>query len=123
MGTSATIVPVRQVSCAAAGDWLGITLSIHPGAAGAGATGSWPRGPGRLTRIQSDIVQRGRLPLLTSSDPGQPSYDPLGLPLVPGLIELVTAASSAPGERHADVSLCSAAIAAVGSRQRGGRGK
>jgi hypothetical protein len=36
-----------------------------------------------------------------SSDPGGPSYDPEGLPLVPGLIEVITAASSAPGQRHA----------------------
>ena len=36
-----------------------------------------------------------------SSDPAQPSYDPDGLPLVPGLIEVVTAESSAPGQRHA----------------------
>jgi len=36
-----------------------------------------------------------------SSDPGGPSYDPDGLPLVPGLVEVVTAASSAPGQRHA----------------------
>jgi len=36
-----------------------------------------------------------------SSDPAGPSYDPEGLPLVPDLIEVVTAESSAPGERHA----------------------
>lgn len=36
-----------------------------------------------------------------SSDPAQPSYDPEGLPLVPGLVELVTTDSSAPGQRHA----------------------
>jgi ASPIC and UnbV/FG-GAP-like repeat len=36
-----------------------------------------------------------------SSDPGAPSYDPKGLPLVPGLVEVVTRASSAPGQRHA----------------------
>jgi hypothetical protein len=35
-----------------------------------------------------------------SSDPAQPSYDPEGLPLVPGLIEVVTAETTAPGERH-----------------------
>jgi hypothetical protein len=35
-----------------------------------------------------------------SSDPALPSYDPLGLPLVLGLIELVTQESSAPGQRH-----------------------
>ncbi|MFL5968718.1 MAG: FG-GAP-like repeat-containing protein [Gaiellaceae bacterium] len=36
-----------------------------------------------------------------SSDPKLPSYDPAGLPLIPGLIELITKESSAPGERHA----------------------
>jgi hypothetical protein len=36
-----------------------------------------------------------------SSDPDGPSYDPDGLPLVPGLVEVITKASSAPGERHA----------------------
>jgi hypothetical protein len=36
-----------------------------------------------------------------SSDPALPSYDARGLPLVPGLVELVTDASSKPGERHA----------------------
>jgi hypothetical protein len=35
-----------------------------------------------------------------SSDPGGTSYHPHGLPLVPGLIEVVTLASSAPGQRH-----------------------
>jgi len=39
-----------------------------------------------------------------SSDPGGPSYHPDGLPLVPGLIEVVTAESSAPGERHAHLA-------------------
>jgi hypothetical protein len=33
-----------------------------------------------------------------SSDPELPSYHPHGLPLVPGLIELITAENSAPGE-------------------------
>jgi hypothetical protein len=35
-----------------------------------------------------------------SSDPAAPAYDPEGLPLVPGLMEVVTPASSAPRERH-----------------------
>jgi hypothetical protein len=35
-----------------------------------------------------------------SSDPGLPSYSREGLPLIPGLIELITPGSSAPGERH-----------------------
>jgi hypothetical protein len=40
-----------------------------------------------------------------SSDPHGPAYDPEGLPLVPGLIEVVTKESSAPGERHANLAL------------------
>jgi hypothetical protein len=35
-----------------------------------------------------------------SSDPNAPSYDRDGLPLVDGLVEVITDASSAPGERH-----------------------
>jgi len=35
-----------------------------------------------------------------SSDPDGPSYDPDGLPLEEGLVEVITEASSAPGERH-----------------------
>ena len=36
-----------------------------------------------------------------SSDPSLPSYDKEGLPLVPGLIEVVTKETAAPGGRHA----------------------
>ncbi len=36
-----------------------------------------------------------------SSDPSLTSYDKEGLPLVPGLIEVITKESSAPGQRHA----------------------
>jgi hypothetical protein len=39
-----------------------------------------------------------------SSDPALPSYSRYGLPLVPGLIELVTENSSLPGERHAHLN-------------------
>ena len=39
-----------------------------------------------------------------SSDPELPSYHPDGLPLEPGLAELVTAASAAPGARHAHLA-------------------
>ncbi len=35
-----------------------------------------------------------------SSEPGERSYHPDGLPLIPGLIEMITRESSAPGERH-----------------------
>ena len=36
-----------------------------------------------------------------STDPSRPSYNKEGLPLVPGLIEVITRESSAPGQRHA----------------------
>jgi hypothetical protein len=39
-----------------------------------------------------------------SSDPAGPAYDPDGLPLVPGLVEVVSDASAAPGERHAHLA-------------------
>lgn len=39
-----------------------------------------------------------------SSNPGAPSYDPEGLPLEPGLVEVVTEKSSAPGERHQELA-------------------
>jgi hypothetical protein len=39
-----------------------------------------------------------------SSDPGASHYHPDGLPLEAGLIEVITTASSAPGERHAHLA-------------------
>jgi hypothetical protein len=39
-----------------------------------------------------------------SSNPSGPSYHPRGLPLEPGLIEVITAESSAPGQRHAHLA-------------------
>ncbi len=36
-----------------------------------------------------------------SSDPFGPAYHTNGIPLVPGLVEVITAESSAPGQRHA----------------------
>jgi hypothetical protein len=39
-----------------------------------------------------------------SSDPSGPSYHPHGLTLRPGLIEIITAKTSAPGQRHAHLA-------------------
>jgi hypothetical protein len=39
-----------------------------------------------------------------STDAAGPAYHPDGLPLVPGLIELITAQSAAPGGRHAHLA-------------------
>src|SRR5205823_3768417 len=49
--------------------------------------------------------QRGQ-----SSDPSNPTYDPLGLPLEPGLIEIVTAQTAAKGGRHAGLPVGSIAL-------------
>jgi hypothetical protein len=40
-----------------------------------------------------------------SSDPSGPAYNAMGLPLEPGVVEVITEASSAPGERHAHLAL------------------
>ncbi len=39
-----------------------------------------------------------------SSEPDGPSFDPDGLPLEPGLVEVITTESSAPGERHEELA-------------------
>ena len=39
-----------------------------------------------------------------SSDPDGPSFDPDGLPLEPGLVEVITAETSTPGERHEELA-------------------
>src|SRR5437870_1160756 len=48
-----------------------------------------------------------------SSDSGQPSFDPMGLPLEPGVIEVITPASSAPGQRHADLVAAGAQLGEI----------
>jgi hypothetical protein len=52
--------------------------------------------PLSLIRYLAERVQQ--------SDPELPSYDPGGLPLIDGLIELITEDSSRPGERHAHLA-------------------
>jgi hypothetical protein len=59
--------------------------------------------PITLVRYMGQLGQR--------SDAGAGSFHPDGLPLVPGLIELVTEASSAPGERHAALARYVGAVA------------
>lgn len=46
------------------------------------------------------------------SDPQAARYHPLGLPLIPGLIELVSSSSSAVGQRHAGLSAGQIAVLA-----------
>jgi hypothetical protein len=54
---------------------------------------------GRPITVIREMALRGQ-----SSDENLPNYDPFGLPLVPELVELVTAESSAEGERHAHLA-------------------
>jgi hypothetical protein len=49
-----------------------------------------------------------------SSDSGGPSYHPDGIPLQPGIIEVITAASSAGGERHEHLAEYVGEIAILG---------
>jgi hypothetical protein len=51
-----------------------------------------------------------------SSDPAMPRYHPEGMPLVPGLIELVTEETVRPGQRHAHLSQFVGEIALLGWR-------
>lgn len=49
-----------------------------------------------------------------SSDPSGPAYQPQGLPLQPGLIEVITPATTAPGQRHAALAGHEGEIAVLG---------
>ncbi|HEV7134344.1 MAG TPA: FG-GAP-like repeat-containing protein [Gaiellaceae bacterium] len=48
-----------------------------------------------------------------SSDPHAPSFSKDGLPLVPGLVELITKASSAAGQRHAGLAADAGRVAVL----------
>ncbi|MEP7051169.1 MAG: vanadium-dependent haloperoxidase, partial [Pseudomonadota bacterium] len=50
------------------------------------------------------------------TDPEGPAYDPQGLPLIDGLIEVITPESAAPGERHEKLSRYVGEIAVRGWR-------
>ena len=78
--------------------YLALNGAVHDAAVAAwGAKGYYD-----FTRPIAMIRYMGGLG--QSSDPSLPSYDPDGLPLVEGEVELVTAASAAPGERHAHLA-------------------
>jgi hypothetical protein len=78
--------------------YFALNGALHDGAVAAwGAKGHYD-----YVRPISMIRYMGTLG--QSSDSSRPSYHPDGLPLVEGLVELITAASSAPGERHAHLA-------------------
>ena len=74
--------------------YLALNGAVHDAAIGAwGSKGYYD-----YSRPISHIRYMGQLG--QSTDPAGPSYDPNGLPLEPGLIEVITPASTLPGERH-----------------------
>ncbi|MEO0602455.1 MAG: vanadium-dependent haloperoxidase, partial [Myxococcota bacterium] len=76
------------------GIYLTVTASVHDAAISAWELKRDSLGPRPITLIRW-MAQNGQ-----RSDADGPSYSPDGLPLVPGLIELITEESAAPGERH-----------------------
>ncbi len=75
--------------------YLALNGAVHDGAIAAwGLKGDYDG-----TRPISMIRYMGGLG--QSSDPNAPSYNKEGLPLVPGLIEVITKETAAPGQRHA----------------------
>jgi hypothetical protein len=75
--------------------YLAVNGSVHDAAIAAwGLKGYYDSSrPISLIRYMGGLGQ--------SSDPGSPSYDPEGLPLVPGLVELISADTTAASGRHA----------------------
>jgi hypothetical protein len=71
--------------------------SVHDAACAAWSLKRFYSGARPITMIRY-MGSRGQ-----SSDPFLPSYSPEGLPLEAGVAELITAASSAPGQRHANI--------------------
>ena len=75
--------------------YLGLNGAVHDAAIAAwGLKGNYDSArPISMIRYLGGLGQ--------SSDPSLPSYDAEGLPLIPGLIELITKETTAPGQPHA----------------------
>jgi hypothetical protein len=78
--------------------YLALNGAVHDAAVAAwGAKGYYDSArPISMIRYMGGLGQ--------SSDPVGPSYHPDGLPLEPGLVEVVTEESAAPGQRHAHLA-------------------
>ena len=74
--------------------YFAINAAVHDSAIATWATKA-TYDYGRPITMIRDMAARGQ-----SSDDSLPNYDPLGLPLVEGLVEVITENSSAAGERH-----------------------
>jgi len=78
--------------------YLALGGAMHDVAVAVWGTKGWYDSARPISAIRY-MADRGQ-----SSDPGGPSYHPSGIRLYPGLIEVVTSASTAPGQRHAHLA-------------------
>jgi hypothetical protein len=78
--------------------YLALNGAVHDAAIAAWGLKGFYDSPRPISMIRY-MGSRGQ-----SSDPDGPGYDQDGLPLVPGLVEVITPESSAPGERHAHLA-------------------
>jgi hypothetical protein len=74
--------------------YFALSAATHDAACAAWSLKRYYSGVRPITAVRY-MASRGQ-----SGDPGQPSYDPAGLPLEPGVVELVTGVTAAPGGRH-----------------------
>jgi hypothetical protein len=77
--------------------YFGVSAAVHDAACVAWGLKRYYEGVRPITMI------RFMASLGQSSDPKLPSYNPYGLPLEPGLVELVTEQTAAPGGPHENV--------------------
>lgn len=89
--------PLRRLEWDVTG-YLALNGALHDAACAAWAL-KWEYDSARPITMIRHLAGLGQ-----SSDPSQPSYHVNGLPLIPGQIEVITAASSAPGQRHANLA-------------------
>jgi hypothetical protein len=75
--------------------YFALNGAVHDAAIAAWGLKGWYDSARPISMIRY-MAARGQ-----SSDPGLPSYDREGIPLVPGLVELITPETAAPGQRHA----------------------
>jgi len=78
--------------------YLALNGAVHDAAIWAWGNKTYYDSSRPITLIRA-MAARGQ-----SSDPAGPSYDPGGLPLVPGLVERITPETTRPGERHAGLA-------------------
>ncbi len=84
--------------------YFALNASVHDAACAAWSLKRYYDGPRPIEAIRY-MGQYGQ-----STNPGGPSYNPIGLPLVPNLIELVTSATAQTGGRHQGLPIGAIAI-------------